>query len=61
MEPLVQTAPDQGTLHQRILRAHDVLVSLSDENREKFQGVVEMLKKEMDDTAPPSIGACLRS
>lgn len=61
MEPLVQTAPDQGTLHQRILRAHDVLVSLSDENREKFQGVVEMLKKEMDDTAPPSIGGCLCS
>jgi anti-anti-sigma regulatory factor len=32
MEPLVKTALDEGTLHRRILRAHDVLVSLSDEN-----------------------------
>jgi len=61
MEPLVKTAPDKGTLHRRILRAHDVLVSLSDENRKKFQGVVEMLKKEMGDTAPPPLGGCSRS
>lgn len=56
MEPLVKTTPDQGTLHRRILRAHDILVSLSDDNREQFQGIVEMLKKEMGDMAPPSIG-----
>jgi hypothetical protein len=55
MEPFVKTAPDEGTLHRRILRAHDILVSLSDENRKKFQGVVEMLKKEMGETAPPPI------
>jgi hypothetical protein len=60
MEPLVKTAPDEGILHRRILRAHDVLVSLSDENRKKFQGVVEMLRKEMGDAAPPPIGGCSR-
>jgi sigma-B regulation protein RsbU (phosphoserine phosphatase) len=43
MEPLVKTAPDEVTLHRRILRAHDLLVSLSDENQKKFQGVVDML------------------
>jgi sigma-B regulation protein RsbU (phosphoserine phosphatase) len=53
MEPLVKTAPDKVTLHRRILRAHDILVSLSDENQTKFQGVVEMLKKEMGDMAVP--------
>ncbi|MCP4614133.1 MAG: SpoIIE family protein phosphatase [Planctomycetes bacterium] len=58
MEPLVKAAPDEGNLHRRILRAHDVLVSLSDENRQKFQGVVEMLRKEMGDAAPPPIGGC---
>jgi serine phosphatase RsbU (regulator of sigma subunit)/anti-anti-sigma regulatory factor len=58
MEPLVKTAPDEGILHRRILRAHDVLLSLSDENRKKFQGVVEMLRKEMGDAAPPPIGGC---
>jgi anti-anti-sigma regulatory factor len=60
MEPLLKTAPDKGTLHRRILRAHDVLVSLSDENRKKFQGVVEMLQKEMGDTALPPMGGCSR-
>ncbi len=58
MEPLVKTAPDQVTLHRRILRAHDLLVSLSDENQKKFQGVVDMLKKEMGDTAHPPIEGC---
>lgn len=56
MKPLMKTVLDEGTLHRRILRAHDVLVSLSDENRKKFQGVVEMLRKEMGETAPPPIG-----
>jgi anti-anti-sigma regulatory factor len=56
MEPLVKTTPDKGTLHRRILQAHDVLVSLSDENRKKFQGVVDMLRKEMGKTAPPPMG-----
>jgi sigma-B regulation protein RsbU (phosphoserine phosphatase) len=52
MAPLVKSAPEEGRLRQRILRAHDVLVSLSDENRAKFQGVVDMLRKEMGDIAP---------
>lgn len=51
MEPLVKSAPEEGTLHRRILRAHDVLASLSEENRKKFQGVVDMLRKEMGDSA----------
>jgi len=55
MEPLVKSAPEEEILHRRILRAHDVLVSLSEENRKKFQGVVDMLRKEMGDTAPPPI------
>ncbi len=55
MEALAKTAAEEGTLHRRILRAHDVLVSLSEENRKKFQGVVDMLRKEMGDTAPPPI------
>ena len=50
MEPLVKSAPEEGTLHRRILRAHDVLASLSEENRKKFQGVVDMLRKEMRDS-----------
>ena len=60
MEPLVKTAPDEVTLHRRILRAHDILVALSDENQKKFQGVVDMLKKEMGDTPPPPAGGCAR-
>ncbi len=56
MEPLVNTAPDEGALHRRILQAHDVLSSLSDENREKFQEVVEMLRQELIDNAPPTAG-----
>ena len=55
MEALVKTAAEEGTLHRRILRAHDVLISLSEENRKKFQGVVDMLRKEVGDTAPPPI------
>ena len=56
LEPLMKSAPEEGILHQRILRAHDVLVSLSEENRKKFQGVVDMLRKEMCDIAPPPPG-----
>ena len=56
MEPLVKTEPDEMTLHRRILRAHDILVSLSEENQKKFQGVVDMLRKEMGDAAPPPPG-----
>ncbi len=55
MEPLVKTAPEEETLHRRILRAHDVLVTLSDENRKKFQRVAEMLRKEMDDKASRAV------
>lgn len=49
MEPLLETAPEEGILHRRILQAHDVLASLNEENRAKFQGVVDMLRKEMND------------
>ena len=52
MEPLVETAPEEGILHRRILQAHDVLVSLNEETRAKFQGVVDMLRKEMGDLSP---------
>ncbi len=53
MEPLMKTKPDEESMHRRILRAHDILVSLSDDNRKQFQGIVDMFKKEMGDTVLP--------
>lgn len=60
MMPLMKTAPDQETLHRRMLQAHDVLASLSQENRLKFQDLVDMLKKELDDKASGPQGNDLR-
>jgi serine phosphatase RsbU (regulator of sigma subunit)/anti-anti-sigma regulatory factor len=56
MEPLLKTKPDEESMHRRILRAHDILVSLSNENRKQFQGIVDMLRKEMGGLAPPPAG-----
>jgi sigma-B regulation protein RsbU (phosphoserine phosphatase) len=47
MRPLRRIEEDSTRQAQRLLKAHEVLASLSDENREQFQGVVESLRAEV--------------
>ena len=37
--------------HRRVLRAHEVLASLSEQNREEFRAVIENLRSELDDSS----------
>ncbi len=48
MEPLPQREIDVAQQGARMLSAHEMLASLSPENREKFQGVVDSLRADPD-------------
>lgn len=48
MEPLQQADVDAAQQGARMLSAHETLASLSPENREVFQGVVESLRADLD-------------
>jgi len=48
MQPLQRAAPDAVQQGARMLSAHETLASLSPENREVFQGVVESLRADLD-------------
>ena len=47
MVPLTESADDSLRSRRRVLRAHEILASLSEQNREQFMGVVEALRAEM--------------
>jgi serine phosphatase RsbU (regulator of sigma subunit)/ABC-type transporter Mla MlaB component len=47
MRQLRRVEEDAERQAQRLLKAHEVLASLSDENREQFQGVVESLRADI--------------
>ena len=47
MVPLRRAEEDSTQQAQRLLKAHELLASLSDENREQFGGVVEALRADM--------------
>ncbi len=47
LRPLSQTHEDTERRQNRVLRAHEVLASLSDDNREQFRDVVESLREEL--------------
>lgn len=47
MEPLKRTDDDANQQGRRVLKAHEVLASLSEDNREQFQGVVESLRADL--------------
>jgi hypothetical protein len=46
LEPLVPAAEPYGG-HERILRAHEALASLSARNRDRFLAVVETIRSQM--------------
>lgn len=46
MRPLTR-AGDEFEQQRRVLRAHEVLASLSDENREQFALLVDSLREEL--------------
>ena len=46
--PVTQDAPGHASQH-RLLRAHEILSELSDENRERFATVVKLLRAELGD------------
>ncbi len=48
MESLQQVQLEQARQGQRMLRAHEVLAALNPENREKFKGVVDALRADLD-------------
>jgi len=47
MTPLEQSNQDQRHQAQRVLRAHEILTSLSEHNREQFLDVVKSLRQEL--------------
>jgi anti-anti-sigma regulatory factor len=47
MNPLSQSSDDAERRNHRVLRAHEVLASLSDDNREEFRDLVESLQREL--------------
>jgi sigma-B regulation protein RsbU (phosphoserine phosphatase) len=47
MTPLKRADTDAEQQGQRMLRAHEILASLSDENREQFRDVVDSLREEL--------------
>ena len=49
MKSLTPANGDPETGHRRILRAHEILSSLSDANRRQFQEVIESLRAELAD------------
>jgi len=46
MKPLERAGQDAES-HRRVLRAHEVLASLSEQNREEFRAVIENLRSEL--------------
>ena len=46
--PVTQEPPERAS-HDRLLRAHEILSELSDENRERFGTVVKLLRAELSD------------
>lgn len=48
MESLHRAEQDVGEQSRRVLRAHEILATLSDENQERFRGVVESLRADLD-------------
>ena len=48
MQPLRSAEKDVGEQGQRVLRSHEILATLSDENQERFRGVVEALKADLE-------------
>lgn len=48
MTPLKRTDADAEQQGQRMLRAHEILASLSDENREQFRDVVNSLREDLE-------------
>ncbi len=47
---LVPETPSTRESHRLLLRAHETLSEISDENRERFSGVVEALRADLDDS-----------
>lgn len=47
MQPLTTANGDPRNRHDQILRAHEILASLSEENRERFREVVKSLRSEI--------------
>jgi anti-anti-sigma regulatory factor len=47
--PVTQDPPERASQH-RLLRAHEILSELSDENRERFETVVKLLRAELSDS-----------
>ena len=47
MEPLKRAEEDSTQQAQRVLKAHEILASLSDENREQFRDVVESMRADI--------------
>lgn len=47
MIPVSAPSEDARAHHERLLRAHEVLSSLSDSNSQAFAGVVDMMRKEL--------------
>jgi len=47
MRPLRREEEDPTRQAERLLKAHEVLASLSDDNREQFQGVVDSLRADL--------------
>lgn len=52
MKPLQQVQLDPARQGARMLSAHETLASLSPENREKFRGVVDSLRADLDPEEP---------
>jgi len=48
MEPLHCAKEDVADQSRRVLKAHEILASLSDENQEQFRGVVESLRADLN-------------
>jgi hypothetical protein len=47
LEPVSRAAEDPAEQARRLLSAHEVLASLSDDNREQFQHVVSALRQDL--------------
>jgi hypothetical protein len=47
MEPLANIPEDPDQQGLRLLKAHEILASLSEENREQFQEVVSSLRQDL--------------
>ncbi len=53
LTPLPNADPSDTGTQQRLLRAHETLASLSEQNREEFRDVIESLRVELGDRSRP--------